>query len=70
MNWKAASLAIVAALFTTYQEIKDDWDDNPNSEFELEIVLAPWSVALGLLWGTTTIAQTQTIAKKEAERIM
>lgn len=70
MNWKAAALAIIAAVFSTYQEVKDDWDDDPKTEFELEIVLSPWSVAIGLLFGTTTAFQTQTIAKEEAKKIM
>lgn len=67
MNWRAAVLAIIASVVVTYEEVRDDWDDNESTVFNKEIVLLSWSAAIGLLFGTTTVNQTKEIAKKEID---
>jgi hypothetical protein len=67
-NWAAGFIPFVAAGYLTYQEIRDDHDDNASTVFNSELVFASWAAATAILWGTTTTGQTQTIAKKEAEK--
>jgi hypothetical protein len=68
-NWKTAFIPILAAVFLTYEEIRDDWDPNPQTKFEKELVLLAWSAALSILLGTTTTHQTAAIAEKKVEEL-
>ncbi len=67
-NWAAGLFPLLAAGYLTYQEIRDDHDDNPTTHFNMEYVLAGLSGAMAILWGTTTTGQTQTIARKEVDK--
>jgi hypothetical protein len=67
-NWRGAFFALAGAAYLTYQEVRDDHDSNPSTVMNSELLYAAWTAALGLLLGTTTTGQTQTIAKKEAEK--
>ncbi len=64
-NWAAAIIPIFASAYLTYQEIRDDHDDNPATVFNIEYLYTAWGGALALLLGTTTTGQTKTIANKE-----
>lgn len=68
LNWNAAIFPLLAAIFLTYEEVRDDWDDKPSTVFNRELVVGIWVTALGLLFGTTTAGQTHTIAKQEVEK--
>jgi len=58
----------MAPVYPTYQDILDDHDINECTLFNSEYVFGAWSVAIGLLMGTTTIGQTKTIANKEIDK--
>jgi hypothetical protein len=67
MNWKAAAVPLLAVAFLAYSEIKKDWDDNPNTNSDFNIVLVQAGVVSGILFGTTTVRQTEEIAQKKVE---
>lgn len=67
-NWKAAIVPLLGAAYLTYQEIRDDHDDNPATVFNQEYVYTAWGAAIALLLGTTTTGQTKTIAQDEAKK--
>lgn len=58
---------MIAAGYLTYQEIRDDHDDNPSTVFNMEYVLGSWSGVIAILWGTTTAGQTAAIAERKVE---
>jgi hypothetical protein len=64
-NWRAALLPLIAAVFVTYEEIRDDWDNNPSTVFNRELVVMAWSGVASFFLGTTTGNQTAQIAKEQ-----
>lgn len=64
LNWRAAALPIIAAVFVTYEEIRDDWDNNDATVFNRELVVMAWSSVASFFLGTTTGNQTKVIAEQ------
>jgi hypothetical protein len=68
LNWAAAIVPLAAAAYLTYQEVRDDHDNNEVTVFNAEYVYAAWGAALALLLGTTTTGQTKAIANSQIEK--
>jgi hypothetical protein len=67
LNWRAAALPLLGVAFLAYSEIKKDWDSDPATNADINVIIAQATVAVGILFGTTTAGQTADIAQKKIE---
>jgi hypothetical protein len=67
LNWRAAALPLLGVAFLAYSEIKKDWDADPLTKMDVNVIIAQATVAVGILFGTTTAGQTAQIAQNKVE---